>query len=242
MILSVWLDRIRRRFVKTGICLTIAGSVMLYCSVSAGQPLRASLNAIKGTVKVLDRHGEPIEDRSNVVVFIDGIVSNSSTRALDRPLTMSHRERKFAPRVAPIVKGGAIDFFNDDRIYHNVFSLSKSNTFDLGIYAQGTSKLVTFDRPGLIKIYCNIHPKMVSNILVLENPFFSKTGHDGSFEINDIPDGRFVLRTWYEFGDGFSEIINFRGGKEITTALEIKTTKKLIKHKNKFGKPYRNKY
>ncbi len=201
-----------------------------------------TLNTIDGNLTILGFDGNEKTDHSNAVIFIDGIVAGSVSQLHQDPPKISHLGRKFAPHVLPLLKGGTVDFFNDDRIFHNVFSLSKAKTFDLGIYPQGTSKLVSFERTGLIKIYCNIHPKMVSNILVLNNPFFTKTDTDGSFTIENIPDGTYTLRIWHEFSVAMNLPVSFQDGQIVTQNLTITETKKVRSHKNKFGKPYKTKY
>lgn len=222
--------------------LLILGYSALYSSISYSQFNNPPVNTISGTVTIIDRDGDELKDRSNAVIFIDGLSEEQQVQEKKNIPTMSHKGRIFSPRVLPIVKGEVIDFFNDDTIYHNVFSLSKANPFDLGIYPQGTSKLVTFSRPGLVKLYCNIHPKMVSNILVLNNNLFAKTGVDGTFEIKNIPDSEFTLRVWYEYSDVFSRQVSVKDGKRFIETFTIKATKKIRAHKNKFGKPYRRKY
>ncbi len=227
---------------KCVIFTILLGYSILCFSVTDNKSKTPSINVLNGTVTILDQDGNEIEDRSNVVIFIDGISTNNQIQDHQKIPKMSHKGRQFTPHVLPIVKQGVVDFFNDDRIYHNVFSLSKAKTFDLGIYPQGTSKLVTFSQSGLVKIYCNMHPKMASNILVLNNPLFAKTNVDGSYTINNIPDGVFSVRLWYEFSDGFSQQISLQGGQQLTKNIAIKVTKKIRRHKNKFGKSYREKY
>ena len=224
------------------VMLVMIGFGVLYFPTAISQSLGTSLNVIDGTVTILDPDGNEIEDRSNIVIFIDGISTNKQVQEQNQIPKMSHQGRRFSPRVIPIVKGESVDFFNDDNIYHNVFSLSKAKNFDLGIYPQGTSRLVAFNKPGLIKIYCNIHPKMVSSILVLNNPLFAKAAIDGTFTIKKIPDGTFTLRLWYEFGDDLSQQVILQGGERFTRHFVTKITKKVRRHKNKFGKSYRKKY
>lgn len=218
--------------------LTLFGYGLLNISIAHSR----SLNTIDGTITILDFDGNEMTDHSNVVIFIDGITANPTTHSQQIIPKISHQGRKFSPHVLPIGKGDTVDFFNDDRIFHNVFSLSKAKTFDLGIYPHGASKLVTFKQSGLVKLYCNIHPKMVGNILVLNNKWFAKSAEDGYFSIKNIPDGEFTLRLWYEFSKGFSQPISFYGGKNISKNLTLRVTKKPRSHKNKFGKPYRKKY
>ena len=233
----------RRIFLKM-LCGELA--IIALCTVAStsatSQSVNRSLNSISGTVTVLDEDGRVIPDASNVVVFIDGISEQYQPEiGIDVP-KISHRGRQFSPHVLPIVKGTTIDFLNDDSIYHNVFSLSEANTFDLGIYPEGTSKLVTFEQPGLVNVYCNIHPNMVSTILVLNNTMFVTTGADGAFEIRNIPDGQFTLRVWYEFGEELSREVSLSGGNQLTEAFTLTAIRRIRTHDNKFGRPYREKY
>lgn len=199
-------------------------------------------NSISGVVRVLDRNGTVLGDHSNVVVFVDGLPNSALHRNLQHAPQISHKNREFSPAVLPIVQGTTVDFFNDDSIFHNVFSLSVPKTFDLGIYAEGTSKLVTFSESGLVKLYCNIHPQMTSTILVLHNNLFAKTGPDGRFHIDNVPDGDITLRAWSTFSDEQERIISLTGGMHIEESFELQQTKTFVQHRNKFGKRYREKY
>ena len=89
--------------------------------------------------------------------------------------TMNQRDETFVPHVVAITTGTTVDFPNSDRIYHNVFSLSKTTSFDLVRYAAGRSKSVRFDRPGIVRVFCEIHSHMSAFILVFSHPFFATT-------------------------------------------------------------------
>lgn len=217
-------------------------TAVFIASSAVGQSIGSSGNSIVGTVTILDQDGEEIADRSGVVAFIDGVPNAAKYRVLPKPPQVSHKDQQFTPRVLPIVRGTTVDFFNDDHIYHNVFSLSESKTFDLGIYPEGTSKLVDFPETGLVKIHCNIHPRMISSILVLNNSFFATTGTDGHFEIVGIPDGKFTLRLWSEFVKEQSRTVTLSRGRRLEESFEIKRIGNFVQHTNKFGKRYREKY
>ena len=199
-------------------------------------------NILRGVVTVFDTNGNRLADRSNVVVFIDGISKVPGPNKDSQAPRISHKDALFAPRVLPITRGGVVDFFNDDDIYHNVFSLSKTKPFDLGIYPQGTTKLVTFDRAGLVKLYCNIHPDMVANILVLNNNHFAVTNADGEFKIAGLPDIQITLRAWHESGEAKPQQISMSGESILERNIEIRLTGRSAPHKNKFGKDYSKKY
>ena len=138
-------------------------------------------NTIAGQVKILKPDGEEQADRSNVVVFLDRVKSETAFPRPRKNPVISQKNRRFTPRVLPVMKGTTVDFPNDDTIFHNVFSLSKTRPFDLDIYPPGKSKSFTFKRTGWVKVYCNIHPQMIVHIIVLDNPFFALTDQKGDF-------------------------------------------------------------
>ena len=118
------------------------------------------------------------------------------------PLPLKHRVLeqkglKFHPGVLPVLLGTTVDFPNGDNLFHNVFSYSQTKEFDLGRYPIGDSRSVVFDRPGIVRVYCDIHSHMSATILVLENPYFVSPDDDGNFAISDVPEGKYRLCFWY---------------------------------------------
>lgn len=202
----------------------------------------AQRNTLSGTVVATTKDGVRREDLSGIVVFLDSIPGEASIQAPVRRSTLAQRDRQFTHRVLPILRGTTIDFPNEDSIFHNVFSLSKAKQFDLGIYSAGASKSVTFEKAGLVQVYCQIHPDMVANILVLNNPYFAVTNKDGFFVLTDIPDGTHKLRVWNELGGTVRQDITASGSTHKSIALEIVEDRKAVGHKDKFGKRYRRKY
>ena len=206
------------------------------------QEVASSGNSISGNVNVVTMSGEHKQDRSNIVVFVEGVSVPDQVRQPQDIPQIGHKGKRFSPEIVPIVRGNSVDFFNDDNIFHNVFSLSKTKPFDLGIYPQGSSKLVSFDRTGLVKIYCNLHPNMVGNILILNNPYYALTDANGDYSISGVPDGQYRLRAWYEFSGEIEKTIDLTKGSAHSHSFTITETKKRVKHKNKYGKPYTGKY
>jgi plastocyanin len=111
---------------------------------------------------------------------------------------MDQRNETFVPHVLAVMTGTVVDFPNTDKTYHNVFSLSKAKRFDLGRYAAGRSKSVRFDRPGVVRVFCDIHSHMNAFVLVFNHPFFNVTEPDGRFRLNDVPPGTYTVVGWYE--------------------------------------------
>jgi len=102
------------------------------------------------------------------------------------------------PHVLSIMRGGRVDFPNADDIYHNVFSLSSTRTFDLGRYPTGSSKSVTFNKPGVVQVFCHIHSDMSGIVFVLPNPFFARPDSAGTYAIENVPAGEYTLIGWHE--------------------------------------------
>ena len=111
---------------------------------------------------------------------------------------MDQRNETFVPHVLAITVGTTVDFPNSDNIYHNVFSLRGPRPFDLGRYAAGRSKAVRFDRPGIVRVFCEIHSHMSAFILVFNHRYFAVTSADGRYQIGRVPPGRYTLVAWNE--------------------------------------------
>ena len=208
--------------------------------------------AIEGTITILDREGNPKSDHSGAVVFLDDLENPPPENpALPQKVSIRQADKRFLPKVLPILAGTTVDFPNDDTVFHNVFSLSKAGPFDLGIYPQGTSKSVTFENPGLVKIYCNIHPQMTAYILVLANRHFTVTDQSGHFVLTDVPLGAATVRTWYpqaKENPQYKTRITDDGIRDINMTvienLQMQIHEEMIniQHKNKFGQDYPAKY
>jgi plastocyanin len=111
---------------------------------------------------------------------------------------MDQRNERFVPHVLAVMVGTVVDFPNSDLIYHNVFSLSRAKRFDLGRYAAGKSKGVRMDRPGVVRVFCDIHSHMSAFVLVFNHPFFDITDVEGRFELPGLPSGTYTVVGWYE--------------------------------------------
>jgi plastocyanin len=139
----------------------------------------------------------PPPDRRSVVYLDPAPRAAFDTREEPRP-RMDQRSEAFEPHVLAIVAGTTVDFPNSDRTYHNVFSLSKTKSFDLGRYAVGRSKSVRFDRPGIVRVFCDIHSHMSAFILVFTHRYFSVADTDGSYRLENVPPGTYTVVAWNE--------------------------------------------
>jgi plastocyanin len=130
------------------------------------------------------------------VVFLEGPVTGALPWAQPPRTAVVQKNLQFSPSLLMIPKDTSVSFPNEDGEFHNVFSYSKAKRFDLGRYRKGESKSVLFDKPGIIKVYCEIHPWMRAAILVLENPYYAVAAADGTFSITGIPAGHYELVVW----------------------------------------------
>src|SRR3954469_25321213 len=135
--------------------------------------------------------------RRRVVCLAPAPRAAFDTREEPRP-RMDQRNETFVPHVLPIVAGTTVDFPNNDQTYHNVFSLSKTKTFDLGRYAVGRSKSVRFDRPGIVRVFCDIHSHMSAFILVFAHRYFALSERDGPHRLENVPPGTCTVVAWNE--------------------------------------------
>jgi plastocyanin len=189
---------------------------------------------LSGKVTLIDK-GAARADASNVVVWIEGARRGSGVAHGE----MKSSSKRFLPRVIAISKNGTVDFPNADPIYHNVFSVSGGNRFDLGLYRSGTTKSKRFEEPGLVRIYCNIHPQMVGFVVVADSDYLAVTGPDGTFRFEGVPEGRHVVKAWYEQGPEASETVHVGSAADPPLALRIDVSGFApAPHKNKYGKDY----
>jgi plastocyanin len=127
----------------------------------------------------------------------------------------------FQPHVLPILKGSSVEFPNTDVVFHNVFSLSRASTFDLGRYPRGESKSVRFDTPGLVKVFCHIHSDMSAVLLVLDNPYFVVPDAGGHYRIDSVPPGEYRAVAWHERARRVSQVVRIAPGGTAQATFQI---------------------
>lgn len=137
-------------------------------------------------------------DRGHAVVYLETAPGGAFEEREHARVRMDQRNETFVPHVLAITVGTTVDFPNNDRTYHNVFSLSKIRRFDLGRYAAGRSKSVRFDRPGIVRVFCDIHSHMNAYIVVFSHRFYSTTDAEGRYRIDRVPPGTYTIIAWNE--------------------------------------------
>jgi plastocyanin len=169
-------------------------------------PGQAMAGKITGTVKV-----KGLRSPDNILIYI--VKTPSVHMDLSKAkFIMDQQNLTFIPHILPVPVGATVHFPNNDKVNHNIFSLSRTNKFNLGSYKPGESKIVRFDKPGIVEVRCDVHAEMAAYIMVLKNPYFAVTDDQGRFEIPDskhleqngikeiknLPPGKYVLKTWHE--------------------------------------------
>jgi plastocyanin len=177
-------------------------------------------------------------DASGVVVYLTGF-SEPPLRGKDPELVQTNRH--FDPPLLAITAGQEVAFPNGDPFFHNVFSVSPGQRFDLGQYRSGETKTRLFREPGPVEVYCNIHPEMAATILVLPNRRFATTAADGSYVIDGVPPGTWTLYAYDRMSSAPARApVTVAAGQTSTVDLTIVETRTSFRHKNKYGEEYRD--
>jgi len=213
-----------------------------FCYLLTSSAVAASLT---GNIALIRSGGERKgDDHSGVVVWLESTKGAiSSQRGSSRRAVMEQRNKTFLPHVLAVEVGTAVDFPNFDPIFHNAFSNYDGQVFDLHLYAPQTSRRVIFRRPGMVRIFCNIHATMSAVIAVLPTPYYTVTGSNGRFQI-EAPAGSYRFRVWHERSQAeFLESLE----REVTLGVEGLTLPEIqiaeqgfltVPHKNKYGRDY----
>jgi plastocyanin len=196
------------------------GTGLLFAIVATWIPHPATADetdSLRGRLGVSD--GLSLADAGAIVVFLEAEAPAAHAAATNRALptaVVRQSGAEFAPDFLAVAKGQLVEMPNDDIIYHNVFSYSEPNDFDLGMYPSGESRTVRFEYSGLVRIYCSIHERMDGLIFVAPSPLFAIPDSTGSYSISAVPPGRYRLHVWSE---RLPEIVTFveTGGAESLT-------------------------
>jgi len=143
-----------------------------------------------------------LRSADNILVYVVQAPAAPAS-AVKKSYVMDQRNLTFIPHVLPVPVGALVDFPNNDKVDHNVFSLSSAKKFNLGSYKPGHGVKVTFDQPGVVELRCDVHQEMKAYILVLKNPYWALTDKQGRFRIPapglpPLPAGSYLVKTWQE--------------------------------------------
>jgi plastocyanin len=165
---------------------------------------------IKGKVTV---HG--LRSAEDIAVYVDAIPGKTFD-APSKPEVADQKHMTFVPHVLVVLKGTTVQFLNSDPVGHNVYwasiSGNKKLAHNMGTWPQGQQKSFTFSDLGVAPLLCNVHPEMSGYVVVVPTPYFAVTDKDGNFEMKDVPDGSYTLKTWSEVGKPASQPVSVSGG------------------------------
>ena len=170
-------------------CLIAVTSALTSAGADATAP--TGFTDIRGIART---NGKP---QGDAVVWLDAPDAPRPTAAAS---VIRQVDLKFLPRVLAVQVGSTVEFPNDDRVFHNVFSFHDGKRFDLGLYPTGTTKHVTFDRPGVSRLFCNIHPRMAGYVMAVASPYFAVSDASGHFTLRGVPAGAHVYHAWRPSG------------------------------------------
>lgn len=192
---------------------------------------------VTGTISFLTKRGQrPIINET--LVWLEPMGARAPRRAAES-VQMTTRNKTLIPHVIAIPAGSTVSFPNQDPISHNLFSLSSGNSFDLGLYRRGPGKSEKFEAPGIVNVYCNVHPNMSAVIHVMATPYYGFADANGRYAF-EVPPGRYRVIAWNEQG-GTTETVADVGpaGLPAPLALTIDSRNyRVTEHLNKIGKPY----
>ena len=151
------------------------------------------------------------------VVYLEGQFPKATNNATHLPNEVRQKGMQFRPALLPVQAGTPVSFPNDDDFYHNVFSYSKTKRFDLGRYRKTDRPppVEVFDKPGVVKLYCEIHQHMRGVILVLDTPHFTRTQTNGVYELQGLPAGQYTLKAWVDEKHVYEKPVNLESGKTL---------------------------
>jgi plastocyanin len=228
--------------------LTCSSFVLFSSCVITARPAAAA--SVSGSVRLENSRVASVRnngDYSGVVVWLTPAApAASAAEGAERKTgRILQRKKTFLPHITAVPVGTAIEFPNGDPIFHNVFSNFDGQRFDLGLYPPGTSRTVPFWRPGIVRLFCNIHPTMSAVIAVVDSPYFAISDRKGEFQIAGAPAGEYTLQFFHERASG-EEMQNLRrkvaldGTNDLRLpAIPISETGFVQRpHKNKHGRNY----
>jgi plastocyanin len=219
--------------------LSLAGAVaVLVLTAASSRTAVAAAGTIRGRVELRQSpadveprpnitglgmpasHGQT--DRRRSVVYLETAPRAAFDERDEPRAKMDQQNESFVPHLLAIVAGTTVDFPNNDRTYHNVFSLSKTQSFNLGRYAAGRSKSVRFDRPGIVRVFCDIHSHMSAYILVFAHRYFVVTDQEGRYRLDNVPPGTYTVVAWNESTPTESKrVVVPEGGGEIEVPFSL---------------------
>jgi plastocyanin len=159
---------------------------------------------------------EPLEwERSHVAVYLEAAPNLSeAAEQASSPAYISQKDRRFEPDFVVIPAGATVSFPNFDPVFHNVFALSKTKSFDLGNYPKGQTRTVHFPTPGIVFVNCHLHPNMGASIVVAPTPWAAVVDSNGRFTLPSVPPGHYMLVAWHKTAGFYRKGVDVTAGND----------------------------
>jgi len=159
-----------------------------------------------------------VSELDNVVVFVE---MSRAVASPPRQAVIRQNQEEFVPHLVAVTTGSTVEFPNDDLIFHNVFSLSRAATFDLGRYPRDESRSETFRKPGIVKVFCHLHSHMSAIVRVFDHPYFVVPDRDGRFSIPGVPAGTHRVTAWHERVGNVTQDVTLADGGTVDLAFSL---------------------
>ena len=217
------------------------GAVILFVSMS----LWAQDVSLSARVRLMESD-KPVQHAKaeGVVVWLSPLDAHAPLKAFPAgPLKLTQHNKSFQPHLLVVPVGAVVQFPNRDPFFHNVFSLFDGKRFDLGLYEAGSSRNVSFDRPGVSYIFCNIHAEMSAVVISLDSPYYSISDSRGQVVLPDVPVGRYAMHVWYETAlpatlNAMTHEISVSANSSTLGVIDVPMNLAASAHKNKYGMDY----
>lgn len=207
-------------------------------------PLPLVCATVTGRVELTDSKESAVKRRNfaGVVVWLEP-AGNTPVAIQTARAVMQQKDKKFIPHILAIGTGTTVDFPNLDPFFHNAFSTFEGQVFDVALYPPGSSRSVRFSRPGIVRVFCNIHPTMSAIIAVLKTPYFTTTEADGTFAVPNVPPGQYRLQFFHERAtpetlEALTRAVSVQGDTDLPPVKISEIGYLPIAHKNKYGRAY----
>lgn len=212
---------------------TLLFAVALFACGAMALP--ASAGEVSGRVRVA---GRPAGAQVTTIVYAEPLSGRAP--AAPQRTKLLQQNKSFQPRVQAVPVGSTVDFVNEDGIYHNVFSLSPPEPFDLGLYSARATRSRKFKQPGTYRVFCNIHPDMVAVVLVVPTPFITEADRAGNYRL-ELPPGKYRITAWSERAQPATVEVTIAEGSATAPELSLDESQFVeLPHKNKYGRDYAN--
>ncbi len=153
-------------------------------------------------------------ERTRVVIYLDGAATEPAALTTSNVPQVAQVDRRFSPDLLVVAAGTTVSFPNMDPIFHNIFSLSRAKSFDLGSYDRGQTRKVMFPKSGIVDVYCHLHPNMEATIVVTPNRWYARADSSGQYRISGVPAGQYTVVAWHKYAGFFRKTVTIGGGHD----------------------------